>query len=201
MPTLLRIDASPRGVDAHSWRLADALMQRLLEREPDLRVIRRQLAGTPVIDGTYANAMVAHQTREASAVVPALTHSETLIGELEQSDRLLISTPMHNYTVPAALKVWIDQVVRVGRTFRSTPEGKIGVLADRPTWVVMSSGGYVTGERARQPDFLTGYLTAILATLGIRDVTFFPLEGLNRGPAALEEAYRTAREKVAATLG
>ena len=78
---------------------------------------------------------------------------------------------MHNYTVPATLKAWLDQVVRFGRAFESTPDGKIGKLRDRPTWIVVSSGGYITGERARQPDFLTGYMSAILATIGIRDVT------------------------------
>ncbi len=54
-----------------------------------------------------------------------------------RSDALLISTPMHNFTVPAALKLWIDFVLRVGRTFKSTAEGKFGLLADRPALVLV----------------------------------------------------------------
>jgi len=64
--------------------------------------------------------MIAHQTAESARGVDALVRSEILIGELETSD-LVISTPMHNFTVPALLRAWIDQVVRFGRTFRSTP--------------------------------------------------------------------------------
>jgi FMN-dependent NADH-azoreductase len=127
----------------------------------------------------------------------ALAVSEARIAELEATDVLVIATPMHNFTVPANLKSWIDHVVRLGRTFQSTPDGKVGRLRDRPTFVVVSSGGWFTPPRARQPDFLTAYLVSILATLGIRDVTLFPLEGLNRGDAAMAEAYRSAREQIA----
>ncbi len=66
-------------------------------------------------------------------------------------------------------------------TFRSTPAGKVGLLADRPTYVVVATGGFITGERARQPDFLTPYLEAVLATLGIKTIQFLYLERIPRG--------------------
>ncbi len=203
MPTLLRIDCSPRTLNAHSWRFADDVMQTLIALEPGLDVRRRDLTQfpPPPIDAGFDAAMRPHQTKESARGVAALAHSEMLIGELEQSDRLLISTPMHNYTVPASLKAWIDQVVRFGRTFQSTPDGKIGQLKDRPAYVVIAAGGYFTGDRARQPDYLTGYLLAILATIGIRDVTMIPLEGLNRGPEAVEQAYASARTILRSALG
>jgi FMN-dependent NADH-azoreductase len=124
--------------------------------------------------------MIAHQTADSARGVAALQPSERLIGELEACDLLVLSTPMHNFTVPALLKAWLDQVVRFGRTFRSTPEGKIGLLEDRPTFVVVASGGYIIGARARQPDFLTPYLTAILGTIGIHDVNFVHMDGMTR---------------------
>lgn len=195
MPILLRVDCSPRQADAHSLRIADEVADALRVKHHDLDLRNRQLTDVPppFIDAAFAAAMRPHQTRESAAGVAALQASETLIGELEASDYLIISTPMHNYTVPASLKAWIDQVVRFGRTFQSTPEGKIGLLKNRPTFVVLAAGGYFTGERARQPDYLSGYLLAILATIGIHDVTLIPLEGLNRGPEAVDDAYRSAR--------
>ena len=50
-----------------------------------------------------------------------MSQSEELIAELESSDFVVIGTPMHNFTVPSALKAWIDHVVRVRRTFTVTP--------------------------------------------------------------------------------
>ena len=199
MPTLLRIDCSPRGAEAHCWRMADELVAHFCADRPDVVVARRVLAETlpPFVDHGFASAMGSHTTAESARGVAALATSEQLIGELEFSDALVIATPMHNFTVPAALKAWIDQVVRVGRTFRIAPEGKIGSLKDRPTYVVVSSGGYYTGDRARQPDFLTPYLTAILGTVGIRDLTFIRLQGLTRGDGPLAEAYAGARAEIA----
>ncbi len=202
MPTILRIDCSPRGPEAHSWCLADELMARLAVRYPGARVLHRNLAETPasLVDPAFILAMFGHTTAERAKGVPALATSETLIAELETSDVLVLSTPMHNFTVPAHLKAWIDQVVRFGRTFQSTPDGKIGLLKDRPAYVIVSSGGHFTPPKARQPDFLTGYLASILATIGIRDVTFFRLEGLSRGDAELAEGYRQARAQIEARL-
>ena len=198
MTTILRIDCSPRGAEAHSWRMADELMQRIVAGTPGTKIVRRKLAETPapMVDQAFAAAMLRHTTAEQAAGVAALAASEAKIGELEASDVLLISTPMHNFTVPAALKAWIDQVVRFGRTFQSTPDGKVGLLQDRPTFVIVSSGGYFTPPKARQPDFLTAYLGSILATIGIRDVTIFPMEGLTRGEAAVTDAYQAVRAQV-----
>ena len=199
MPALLRLDCSPRGPEAHCWQMADVLGERLAELHPGLTTLRRALTETapPFVDHGFARSMGQHTTPESARMVPALAMSETLIGELERTQLLLIATPMHNFTVPAALKAWIDQVVRVGRTFKLTPEGKVGALADRPTFVVVSSGGYYTGAEARQPDFLTPYLTAILATVGITDLTFILLEGLTRGDEALARARAKARSQIA----
>ena len=199
MPTLLRIDCSPRGAQAHSWQMADELIARLASQRADLHVLHRNLAATPspLVDLAFASHMGSHTTAESARTVPALTTSEHLIGELEASHVLVIATPMHNFMVPAVLKAWIDQVARVGRTFRSTPEGKIGTLADRPTFLVVSSGGYHSGEQARQPDFLTPYLRAILGTMGIHSVTVIRMQGLTRGDEPLARARALAQDQIA----
>ena len=58
-----------------------------------------------------------------------MSQSEELIAELESSDFVVIGTPMHNFTVPSALKAWIDHIVRVRRTFNVTPAGKVAICA------------------------------------------------------------------------
>ena len=125
-----------------------------------------------------------------------MSRSEELIQELERSDYVVIGTPMHNFTVPSALKAWIDHVVRVRRTFNSTKEGYVGRLRDRPVFVAVSSGGRYSGERARQPDFLTPYLRAILGIIGLHDLTVFAIEGSALGPDALVEARIRADQAI-----
>ena len=202
MTTLLRIDASPRKDTSHSRRMADELVAGLVEAHPVLNICDRDL-GTgpvPVIDGRYVAAMLTTFTKEQSAASAELAMSETFIGELERADVVLISTPVHNYTVPASLKAWIDHIVRIGRTFKSTPTGKVGLLNDRPTFVVAASGGYFSSTDVRQPDFFTPYVDAVLRTIGIHDVHHIRLEGVSRGEAAVDAAYRKARAEVATLL-
>jgi len=193
---ILRIDCSPKAGSAHSSRFADEVLATITRTHADASVTTRVLASTPspIVDDAFAAAMMTHQDKEATRDHAALRESESLIDELERSDLLILSTPMHNFTVPAALKAWIDQVVRFGRTFKSTPEGKIGLLMDRPTYNVIASGGYFSGDRARQPDHLTPYLKDILGTIGIKSIRFITLEGLARGEDAVDEAYRNARD-------
>jgi FMN-dependent NADH-azoreductase len=99
---------------------------------------------------------------------PRFSLSEQMIRELEVADFVVIGTPMNNFSVPSTLKAWIDHIVRIRRTFRSLPEGKIGTLRDRPVFVISAHGGHMSG--GYQPDFLTPYLRAIFETIGIRQV-------------------------------
>ena len=199
MKTILYISCSPRGAASHSRIIADELVDRLLSRHPGAEMIRRDLAANPpsFVDTAFSAAILGPQ----GAPPPALEESETLIRELESCDALVLATPMHNYGVPAVLKAWIDQIVRIHRSFRSTPEGKVGVLTDRPVYVVVASGGWFSGPSPTgtppQPDFLTQYLRAVFATIGLRDIAFITLEGVTRGPDIAAKAYAAARQRIA----
>ncbi|MET4719272.1 FMN-dependent NADH-azoreductase [Bradyrhizobium japonicum] len=117
-----------------------------------------------------------------------MARSDELIQELEHSDYVVIGTPMHNFTIPSALKAWVDHIVRVRRTFNATKEGYKGLLRNRPIYVAVSSGGRYSGGLARQPDFLTPYMRTVLGVIGFTDVTFFSAEGSSLGPEAVIEA-------------
>ena len=203
MRTILYLTCSPRGALAHSRTISSELVARLLATYPAACVIERDLVATPpsFVDSGFATGILATPPDFGHA---ALATSEALIAELEACDAVVIGTPMNNYTVPATLKAWIDQIVRIHRTFRSTPQGKVGMLRDRPVYVVIASGGYFTGPSPSgtpaQPDFLTTYLRAIFGTIGIADLQFITLEGLSRGPEALAQALEAGRGRIEALL-
>jgi len=202
MGTILHLTCSPRGPLAYSRMISGEVVERLLAADPAGRVIERNLVETPpafVDEGFTAAILASPPDFHASLAV-----SETLIAELEASDTVVIGTPMNNYTVPATLKAWIDQIVRIHRTFRSTRQGKVGLLRDRPVYVVIASGGYFSRPSPQgtppQPDFLTPYLRAIFGTIGITDLHFITLEGLTRGAEARAQASAAARKRIAALL-
>ena len=172
MKKILHVSCSPRGQAAESHRLAQKIIGFLLQKEPTAVLVNRVIGGGAIshVDEDYA---ISQQSSEDISQEGSIARSEELIAEIESSDFVVIGTPMHNFTVPSALKAWIDHVVRARRTFNVTKEGKVGRLRDRPVFVAVSSGGRFSGERARQPDFLTPYLKAVLGTIGLHDLTFF----------------------------
>ena len=198
MRSILHLTASPRGTEAYSHIISTELVEALRGRHPEAKVVSRNLAAAPP---SFVDVAFTHGIRDPDALeAPAFAASQALIAELEASDALVIGTPMHNFTVPAPLKAWIDQIVRIHRSFRSTPAGKVGLLRDRPSFAVIAAGGYFTGPSPSgtpaQPDHLTPYLRDIFATIGITDLTFITLEGMSRGPDAVAVALSTARARL-----
>lgn len=191
MMKILHVSCSPRGHTSESYRLSRRVIELLVEREPTAIVVDRVIGARAIshIDESYATALGGTEQSAAERFPEgAMARSEELIRELESSDCVVIGTPMHNFTIPSALKAWIDHIVRVRRTFNATTGGYKGLLRDRPVYVAVSSGGRYSGGRARQPDFLTPYLKTVLGVIGLRDVTFFSVEGSSLGPNAVAEA-------------
>ena len=175
---ILHIDCSARA-HSHSRQLSAGIVAHLLHLHPQARVVRRDLGFHPIAHAgdVYATALSTPAAMASVCQPDAVQLSDELIGELEAADLVVIGTPMHNFTVPSVLKAWIDQIVRIGRSFAATPEGKKGLLSDRPVYVGVASGGVYSGERASQPDFLTPYLQAALGCVGVHDLRFLPLQG------------------------
>src|SRR4051794_31453244 len=156
MGTILYVAASPRDDASHSRRFGEAVLARLQARRPEARVVVRDLAAAPLPppDAVFSAAILSPPVPDH----PDLVLSETLIRELEAAESVVIATPMHNYTVPVVLKAWIDQIVRIHRSFASTPAGKVGLLPDRAVYLAVASGGWFTQASPvgtpPQPDFL-----------------------------------------------
>jgi len=195
MTTILHLRCSPRGAAAFSSRMAVEVIDRLSLHHRGAEIVFRDLSANPppLVDAGFSAAILG----PPGEVSPALEVSEALIEELEAADVLVIATPMHNYCVPAVLKAWVDQIVRIHRTFASTPGGKTGKLRDRPAWLVVASGGWFSGPSPSgapaQPDFLTPYVRAVLATIGIHDLHILTLEGVTRGADVADAAFTKAR--------
>lgn len=195
MKSILHLSCSPRGRAAESYRLSQAVIGFLLQKDPKTTVTNRIIGGGAIahIDEDYA---ISQASLVDVSYEGTMARSEELVRELESADYLLIGTPMHNFTVPSVLKAWIDHVVRARRTFNVTPNGKVGTLADRPVYVAIASGGRFSGERARQPDFLTPYLKAVLGIIGLHDLRFFSVQGTSARPDIVADTRARAHEEL-----
>ena len=193
MTRALLLSFSPHGKATQTFKLARALLSDLV---PNAAITERDYGSQalPPLTREYANALTTPGGLSGSAT--AL--SEQLIVELEACDLLILCTPVHNFTVPAALKGWIDHVVRIQRSFTVNAQfEKIGLLNDRRTFVLVSSGN---ARKGHEPDFLTPYVTAILATVGIHTVDFVYLGAMVRGEEAVARSVEQAHRQLAGAI-
>lgn len=189
---ILEISASGRHQGSTSRMLTGELIAALEAHHGSVQVTRRNLAdGVPFVDDAWIAAnFTADEDRNAEQK-EALAYSDQLVAELQDAEAILIGTPIYNFSIPAALKAWIDMIARARLTFRYTENGPEGLLQGKKAYVVVSSGGVALGSSY---DFASPYLRQALAFVGITDLGFIAAEQLNN---RFEESIDAARVRIA----
>jgi FMN-dependent NADH-azoreductase len=189
---LLRIDSSARRSSV-SRHLTARFVEAWQLEHPDGTVIERDLATTalPHITDEWVQAVYSNPASLTAEQKHVLQLSDALVEELVQADTIVIGAPMYNFAIPAPLKAWIDQVVRVGKTVLFAASGPQGILKGKKVYVVTSRGGaFRPGTPTERFDYQEPYLRHILAFIGLTDVTFIHAE--NQKPGAQAETAKAA---------
>ena len=170
MPKLLVIETSPRGDNSISRGLTRRFVRDWRAAHPAGDVVDRDLMETDLqfIGAPWLQAYFTPAKQHSPAMREELRLSDELVAELLACDHLVIATPVYNYNVPAALKAWIDSIVRKGMTLGFDGQG---LVHGKKATVLMASGGvYTEGSPIRDRDIATQYLRLILKAIGIDDV-------------------------------
>ena len=187
MSKTLRILSSIKGPASVSTKLTDSIAAKL-----GGEVVTRDTTTIPLIDGTWIGAAYTPADQRSEAQKETLALSEALIAELRAAETIVIGAPVYNFGVTGPLKAWIDQICRVGETFRYTENGPEGLLSGKRVIVAYASGGVPQGSAY---DLASAYLKQVLAFIGITDVTFVAAEGVAVDEAA---AMQRAEAQIAA---
>ena len=170
MPSLLAIHVSPRFNASTSRKLTALFIEHWHAAHPDGRVVTRDLARTPLpyVDLPWIGGAFAPPEKHSPESATAIAVSNELVGELKAADHIIIGTPMYNFSIPAALKAWIDHIVRVGVTVSSD---NVGLLTGKKATIILASGGdFSPGSPVEKYNQASGYLRQVLAWIGITDV-------------------------------
>lgn len=206
---LLRIDSSARRSSV-SRHLTSKFVEAWKKENPAGEVVERDLAATPLplITDEWIQAAYADPSKLTAAQRQALSASDALIEELVAADVIVFGVPMYNFTIPSPLKAWIDQVVRLGKTFGYDANGRKGLLSGKGVVVITSRGGaYSAGMPSAQFDYQEPYLRHILGFIGLTDVMFIHAERQNgeladpSRAAALERIGQTVKQTISALPG
>lgn len=190
---LLHVVASPRKTESNTLRIADAFLESLRAKHPELEVETLYLFGAelPALAGANTESkysLMAHQPLDETHR-QSWARIEALIEQFLSADINLISTPMWNLSIPYALKYYIDCIVQPGYLFKYDEQGKVvGLAGGRKLVCVTTRGGdYSKGSPFSAFDFQESYLRAIFGFVGVTEIHF-----INGQPMDVTPGLRTA---------
>lgn len=187
MSTLLHIDSSPLYGRSVSRQLSAAFVERWKSLHPGATVMDRDLNATslPPVSAEWIGAAYTPEDARTPEQKKVLALSDELLAELGRADEYVIGVPMHNFGVPSVLKLWIDQISRVGKTFsynNGTPKGLL--VGKKATFIVATGGFYDPQTQMASFNFVEPYLRSLFGFFGVTDATFLSAGGtmaLNHG--------------------
>ncbi len=105
-----------------------------LKSHPSHRVVTREVQSIPHLDFEAIEAGRTDLKLHTPEMARAFALANELTDELVNADAVIVATPMYNWSLPSALKAWIDRVINC-RTFyqRTDTVAKIPV-----TFIVIS---------------------------------------------------------------
>jgi FMN-dependent NADH-azoreductase len=180
MSTILHVNSSPLYGRSVSRQLTDAFVTQWKSSHPNGTVVDRDLNATaiPPVTGDWVGAAYTPEEARTPQQKEVLALSDTLLAELEQAEEYVFGVPMHNFGVPSVLKLWIDQIARVGRTFSyadGTPKGLL--TGKKATFIIATGGIYDAQTQMASFNFVEPYLRSVFGFLGVTDATFLTAGG------------------------
>ena len=197
MTTLLQINASINDDNGQSSHLAKQFVAAFRTRNPDARIVVRNVAASdpvPHLNAERFGAFITKQEQRSAEQHAVVAYSDALIDELTQADVIVLGLPMYNFGVPSQLKAYFDHIARAGVTFTYSDKGPVGLLTGKRVYVFAARGGLYAGTPL---DTQTSYVRDFLRFLGMADVEFIYAEGLAISPQSKEAGLAKAMAEIA----
>lgn len=205
MTHLLHLDASPRGERSHSRRLTRSFVERWKKAHPNDFVSYRDIGRNPIphVSEAWIAAAFTPVEQRTPDMHSALHISDELVDEFLSADIYVMGVPMYNWTVSSGFKAYIDNIVRINRTWayipEENPEFPYKPLVHSKKMFVISArgdGGFLPGGRNAQRDFLTPYVREAFGMLGVTDIEFVTVENDEYGGKRLADSVSAAQAQI-----
>ena len=213
MTTLLHIDASARpgrsDIDphgSHTRRLSARFVERWRKARPHDRIEHLDVGQRPPahVNGRWIHAAFTAPAAREPWMSEVLAESERLVDQLIAADLIVVGLPMYNFGVPAQFKAYIDNIVRVGRTF-----GFDRTRGEVPYWPLLAGAGkrlvllgsrgdfgYGQGQRIGHLNHTEASVRSVFGYIGITEVFEAAVEYDEFGGEHLARSLREAEGAV-----
>lgn len=192
MANLLHIKSSIFGDSGKSSQLATKFIDDWKTQNPQGEVVVRDLVADdlPHLDSFVISALTTPHDDRTDDQQALVDRSDDLIAEIKAADQIVMGVPMYNFAVPSQMKSYFDLLARAGITFNYTENGPVGLIGDKPVYLIATRGGLY---KENGIDFQIPFVQQFLSFIGLNSVEVIYAEGLNMADisgSAYKEAYQ-----------
>lgn len=194
MANILNIKTSITGENSVSNQLSQAVIHQLLEKNPESKVVVRDLALEPIphLEIHHFNASRLTDEERSEEQKEASKHSDQSLKEIQEADIIVIGVPFYNFTFPSTLKSWIDSISVAGKTFSYADGTPKGLLENKKIYLNVAAGGVYENGLIENMEH---YLRTLFGFIGITDVEVFISQG-TMVPQLKEENFSKVVAKI-----
>jgi FMN-dependent NADH-azoreductase len=197
MKNILHIISSPRGEESISTQLGNTVLEKLISKYPGSRITVNDVVSKNYkpLQSVHVTAYRLPEDKHTEEHKDALRDSNEAVAEVMNADIIVISVPLYNFGIPAALKGWIDHIVRAGKTFSYQTGKPEGLLLGKKVFLAIASNGVYSEGPSKSMDYAEPYLRFILGFIGVTDITTYRVEGAGI-PGVMETAVQKGLQSV-----
>lgn len=199
MAKLLHIQSSSNLGASVTRALSSRFVDKWCAAHPGTLVELLDLAQEPLPHFGPANLAAAVTPPDAFSddTKAAVGRSAALIGQLMESDTIVIGAPMINFSAPTQLKAWIDHISIPQQTFRYSGPGQVeGLVTGKQVFLIAASGMDYSTEQGKACDFMIPMLRWQLGFLGMTDLTLVRAQGMRMFPEKADAIIAAAQAEV-----
>jgi FMN-dependent NADH-azoreductase len=204
MKKVLVINSSARTLRSHSRKLTEVFIDHWKSIHTDAIISFRELgnADVPHVNEKWIAAAFKPEAARSEEEIEALKTSDAYISELREADVIVLGAPMYNWSIPSALKAYIDQILRVNETWKFDPTNILhpytGLLENKTLFLLLSRGaqGYEKGEYNEHLDFQSTYLKTVFNIIGISNIHVIAINGESFSPEKFKKSIDTSHQDV-----
>ena len=192
MNTLLFIDCCIRREASRTRKLAEAFLSHLPEGWQVEAVTLMDEPLMPLMEGGFAQ-------RDELLQKGDMHHRRfDYAWQFQKADAILIAAPFYDLSIPALLKVYIENVSVDGITFLCDADGLRGACRARSMTFLTSRGGFYEGS----PDEMgSRYMEAMCRFFGTGTYRCIAADGVDMDPAKTPGILAAACEQAAQAAG
>lgn len=204
MKNVLVLNSSARKLNSHSRKLTEVFVDYWKDLHHNSTFTFREIgtAIVPHINESWLAAAFKPEEERSETDKEALKISDSYITELHKADIIVLGAPMYNWSIPSALKAYIDQVVRINKTWKLNPDNMenpyIGLLENKTLFLLLSRGsqGYEKGGFNEHMNFQSNYLKTVFNVMGVHNIHIVSVDGISFDPDLLKQTIKNSHLQI-----